>query len=301
MTQPLISIVLINFNGEHYIERALCSVLDQDYTDLELIVVDGGSTDNSLNIIERYTGELDMVLTGPDAGPSDAINRGLTHATGYIVGVLHSNDLLLPGALQTAAKEMTGDDAASWLVGSAERIDAFDGERCRASACAPDSLASYLQRDSGLIPHGASFWHRDLVGRIGVFDCDLMYAGHYEYACRLLASDIEPRVLAQPLAANRERTKPLEPNTVLRRDVELLEVAAMYAPKLTVAERYNLWRNLDQRRRIHAMAHAETAADTARSELLSELLAHPWWLADESFRRRLLRGIEHPVDSRRVA
>ena len=96
---PKISIVAVSFNQAQYLEASIRSVLDQNYPNLEYIVVDGGSTDGSVDIIERYRDRCDIVIIEPDRGQSDALNKGFSRATGNVMNWLCSDDLLEPGAL----------------------------------------------------------------------------------------------------------------------------------------------------------------------------------------------------------
>lgn len=96
------SIVTISFNQAHFLERAIRSVLDQDYPDIEYIVIDPGSTDGSREIIERYRDRIDKIIFEPDQGPADGLNKGFAVATGDIFGYLNSDDAYLPGALSGA-------------------------------------------------------------------------------------------------------------------------------------------------------------------------------------------------------
>ena len=97
-----ISIVTISFNQARFLEQALRSVLDQNYPNLEYIVVDPGSTDGSREIIQRYRDRI-RILFDPDSGPADGLNKGFALATGDVFGFLNSDDTLLPGALSTVA------------------------------------------------------------------------------------------------------------------------------------------------------------------------------------------------------
>jgi glycosyltransferase involved in cell wall biosynthesis len=97
-----VSIVTISFNQAQFLERAILSVLTQDYLDIEYIVVDPGSTDGSRDIIERYRSRISKIILRPDRGAADGLNGGFAEATGDILGFLNSDDLLLPGAVAAA-------------------------------------------------------------------------------------------------------------------------------------------------------------------------------------------------------
>lgn len=101
---PRVSVVIPSFNQASYLEAALRSIAGQRYPDLEVILVDGGSTDGSLDIIAKYRDLLSHWESAADAGPADALNRGFRRATGSIHGFLNADDFYLPGCLQTVAR-----------------------------------------------------------------------------------------------------------------------------------------------------------------------------------------------------
>lgn len=120
-----ISIVTLSFNQGEFLETALRSVIEQDYPDLDYIVVDPGSTDESRNIIERYRSKLSHVVLKPDEGPADGLNRGFSVADGTVFGFLNADDFLKPGSLKAVAKAFERFDDADviaahgWLVDKA--------------------------------------------------------------------------------------------------------------------------------------------------------------------------------------
>src|SRR6202171_6644991 len=95
-----VSIVTISFNQAPFLERAIRSVVEQDYPDIEYIVVDPGSTDGSRDIIERYRSRISQVIYEPDHGPADGLNKGFASATGDIFGSINADDAFLPGAVR---------------------------------------------------------------------------------------------------------------------------------------------------------------------------------------------------------
>lgn len=103
MTVPRISIVVPSFNQGRYLEATLLSILNQQYPNLELFVVDGGSPDNSVDIIKKYAGQINWWVSEKDSGQSEAINKGFKRATGDIISWLCSDDLYMPGTLAAVA------------------------------------------------------------------------------------------------------------------------------------------------------------------------------------------------------
>jgi len=104
---PKISIITPSFNQGQYLEKTIQSVISQNYPNLEYIIIDGGSTDNSVEIIKKYEKYLKYWVSESDNGQSNAINKGLKHATGDIINWLNSDDYLEPNALQIIAKNFT--------------------------------------------------------------------------------------------------------------------------------------------------------------------------------------------------
>lgn len=100
---PKISIITISFNSEKTIEETIKSVVSQNYANLEYVIIDGGSTDHTLEIVEKYRDKIATIISEPDKGISDAFNKGIKHATGEIIGIINSDDVLLPNALQAVA------------------------------------------------------------------------------------------------------------------------------------------------------------------------------------------------------
>lgn len=120
---PKISIVTPSFNQGHYLEKTILSVIDQGYPNLEYIIIDGGSTDNSVEIIKRYEQHLAFWESVPDRGQSHAINKGFERATGDILAWLNSDDWYAPGALLAVADVFAVNPGAGAVVGAGEMVD----------------------------------------------------------------------------------------------------------------------------------------------------------------------------------
>jgi glycosyltransferase involved in cell wall biosynthesis len=124
---PSISVVVPSFNQASYLPQALDSILLQEYPRLEVIVMDGGSTDGSVEILKAYSDRLTHWRSAPDRGQSDAINRGFALATGEIVAWLNSDDLYLAGCLERAARALRRSPAAGMVYGDGVMVDSAGG------------------------------------------------------------------------------------------------------------------------------------------------------------------------------
>jgi len=287
---PNITIITPSLNQGRFLERAICSVLDQGYRGLEYIIADGDSTDETAELIEFYRGDLTAVIREADEGPADAVNKALERATGDVVGVLCADDLLMPGALDTVARAFAQPGGPQWLVGHALHVDEDDGYLGQLVPDAPKSLASYLKHDSGFLPGVSTFYRRGLFDRVGGFEAKYHQAFDYEMSCRLLAKDIEPAILPQALAARREHAEARMSTHPIERGVEYINAARLHARKLPLAQRSALWVNCDYRERIYTLAQAERCGEDAQLFLLKTMIRRPWWLANHTLRSKLLQG-----------
>ena len=123
LSQPLVSIITPSFNQASFLEQTLLSVLEQDYPNIEYWVIDGGSTDNSLEIIKKYEPRLAGWVSEKDRGQADGVNKGFAKATGQIIGWLNSDDLYYPGAIAGAVEAFQQHPDASFVYSDVESID----------------------------------------------------------------------------------------------------------------------------------------------------------------------------------
>ncbi len=187
-----ISIVTPSFNQAKFIERTINSVINQAGNfELEYIIVDGGSSDGSIDIIKRYAERDHRIkwLAEPDKGQSDAINKGLRLATGDVVTYLNSDDIYLPGALQKVADFFQSHPKTQWAYGRCRIIDESDNEVRPAVTWYKNQLLRryryWLLLVVNYISQPATFWRRRLLPEIGYFNPKEHLVMDYEYWLRL--------------------------------------------------------------------------------------------------------------------
>jgi len=171
-----------SFNHAAFIERSLLSVLNQQYPALELIVMDGGSTDGTTAIIGRYGEHITHWRSGPDGGQSDALNRGFALATGEIFGWLNSDDLYLPGALHRAASALADRPGKGIVFGDWLAIDALD--QLIALERAFDFSVGHFMYEGFHLNAQSMFWRRAVHERFGEFDTELYNTMDYDMILR---------------------------------------------------------------------------------------------------------------------
>ena len=201
-----ISLVTPSYNQAQFIQRTIDSVLSQrgDF-ELEYRVIDGGSTDGSVEILKSYGDQLTWI-SERDRGQVDAINRGLRGATGDVVGWLNSDDVLMPGALDRVARAFGEHPEIEWVHGRCRIIDEHDREVRRWISAYKHyrsrrhSLASFLTEN--YISQMTVFWRRAVHEEIGYLDPEIRYAFDYDLFLRL-AQRGAPHYVEDPVACFR--------------------------------------------------------------------------------------------------
>jgi glycosyltransferase involved in cell wall biosynthesis len=201
VTRPRFSIVTPCLNRAATIGAAIESVLAQGHPSVEHIVVDGGSTDGTAEILARHPHLT--VIREKDRNLYDAINKGLRAASGEIVGLLNSDDLYAPGAF-AAAEAAFADPAADMVLGAAEFFDEADGrETLRQRLDGEANALSEANVIGGITTMNAAFYRRALIGRVGPFDDRLPLAADKDFWLRLVL--LAPRVAGIPATVIRYR------------------------------------------------------------------------------------------------
>jgi glycosyltransferase involved in cell wall biosynthesis len=172
-----VSIIVPNYNGEKFLANCLKSIISASSSSTQLLVVDGGSTDTSIDIIKHFTNEIDWWISEPDSGQSEAINKGMARATGDIVNWLCSDDLLAPGALDIVTRHFATNPSTDVLVGACKTIFTETGQQAfwKPEAAALDYLPCINP-----CPQPSTFYRRTLLDRSPPLREDLHYAMDFE-------------------------------------------------------------------------------------------------------------------------
>ena len=271
-------------NQATFLERTLQSVFNQKYPDLQFGVVDGGSTDGSVDILYRNAGRLDYLIIEPDDGQSEAINKGLRLADGDIVGWLNSDDTLLPGALHHVAKFFAANPDAEWLIGHCVEIDAEDRVVGHLVPTGTWTLCGALLREQPFnIPQPACFWRSSLMRRVGLLDEKLHHCMDFDLWCRFLAAGATPCVIPDALATYRLHDTSKTVAQPRGFHDALLDIEARYAAMLPLLDRMRLLKLMDYQRRLITLQR--TTARPWRA-----VMRRPWWLLSSDIREVLWRG-----------
>jgi glycosyltransferase involved in cell wall biosynthesis len=196
---PLISVVTASLNQADYLERTLQSVAEQDYPTIEHIVVDGGSTDGSVEILERWTERLARWVSEPDSGQANAINKGLGWASGDIVAYINSDDYYLPGAFAAAALAFE-DPRIQWAAGRC-RYEHTDGSLERLVIPEPPRMPRRTMiAETWYVPQASSFWRRQVFIEMGALREDLHYVFDLEFGLRCALAGTVPSIMDADIA-----------------------------------------------------------------------------------------------------
>ena len=193
-----ITVVTPSFNQARFLEATINSVLNQNYTEVEYIIVDGGSEDGSVEIIRKYQNHLKWWVSEKDQGQTDAINKGFAHASGEIFAWLNSDDTYQPGAFAEATAYLNDNPAVGLVYGDADFINT-DGVRVGSF---PARQTDYRRLRQGYvhIPQQASFFRANLWKRLGPLDPSFFFAMDYDLWVRIARQN--PIVYTKRLWAN---------------------------------------------------------------------------------------------------
>lgn len=197
---PRVTVITPSLNQAAFIERTIRSVLDQGYGNLEYMVIDGGSTDGTTDILERYSDRLAYWVSEADRGQAHAINKGIARATGDLVTYINSDDFHLPGAVQALAEPLSSDPSIVWSVGVC-RYENPDGSLERLwFPDRPPRPRRQIVESGWYVPQASSLWRRDVFDRHGLLREDLHYVFDTEFTVRLALAGVVPHPVRAEVA-----------------------------------------------------------------------------------------------------
>ncbi len=280
---PRITLITPSFNQADYLEETINSVLDQGYPNLQYGIIDGGSTDGSAEIIERYREQLDFAIIEKDNGQTEAINKGLVRADGEIVGWLCSDDTLLPGALEKIGGHFAMHPQDDWVAGGCRMVNPRGEVTDTIHPRGDFTLAGVLLRGEDRpfdLPQPGVFWRRSVHDHLGLLDESLHYCMDFEFWLRMIESGRRPTLLDTDLATYRlhESSKSCSAPSGFTR--EHIRVEGGYARSLSLLQRLRVQRRLGYMRRACVIHES-------KGRLWSEVIKRPWWLLSQQIRHAI--------------
>lgn len=185
--KPLVSIITVVFNGEKYLEQAINSIASQSYQNIEYIIIDGGSTDRTLDIIQQYEDTIDRWITQSDRGLYDAMNKGIALATGEIIGILNSDDLYLENTVLEVVREYQKIHSPCVIYGDMYKFADED----RTVALQRGNLSDRaFETASIIINHPTCFVQRSLYKNFGTFNLEYEVGADRELMMRFHSQNV---------------------------------------------------------------------------------------------------------------
>ena len=186
---PLISIITVVYNGEKYLKETIQSVINQTYDNVEYIIIDGGSTDGTLDIIKKYEEKIDYWLSEKDSGIYDAMNKGVTLCSGDIIGIVNADDFIYRDTLQNVAKFFSDTDAM-FTFGQLDLADEDGKVFDTAKSIGIDNIKYKLFRHMPFL-HPTMFVKKEVYEKLGLYNTRYKLSADYDFTLRLVKNNIQ--------------------------------------------------------------------------------------------------------------
>ena len=183
--RPLITVITVVFNRVRHLQRAIESVLSQSYENIEYIIIDGGSTDGTLDVIRKFDDSIDYWLSEADAGIYNAMNKGIRLCSGEIIGLLNADDFYFPSSGEEVVSSYNYSGSGIYYGKQMNFIEYEDF--CYFAVARPD-LSRMFEKPS--IFHPACFVHNEVYKRVGLFDEGYKVIADYDFLLRCLESEV---------------------------------------------------------------------------------------------------------------
>lgn len=199
-TLPLISIITPSYNQARYLEETIVSVLSQNYPNLEYIIIDGGSTDGSVEIIKKYESHLKYWVSEKDKGQSHAINKGFNKANGDILAWINSDDYYLPDAFNTMATASIKFPNSLWFYAGTYWLS--NNNQSYVGGIEDPEIASWYLKC--LVSQPGVFWRRKIWDQVGsLVDENMHFSFDYDLWLKFAAFQPIPQIITEPIAVFR--------------------------------------------------------------------------------------------------
>ncbi len=244
----MISVIIPSYNQGGYLEETILSVLNQNYSSLELIIIDGKSKDNSIDIIKKYSNSITYWVSEQDRGQSHAINKGMDIASGEYIAFLNSDDCYLPGYLNAIAKQLIESKkqidfiySNVGLVGPEIKNATLFKSR-KISTLKAHNLLKFFYSVDYIIPSQSVLMHRDLVRKVEYFKEDLHYCMDLDYYVRCALQKPICQVYTQPSYFFRINEFTKTSTQKIKMYEEAIMLVEIYKNRLGILQKFNLER-----------------------------------------------------------
>ena len=283
-----LSIITPSYNQGHFLEETILSVLNQGYESLEYIIIDGGSTDDSVSIIRRYEDKLAYWVSEKDRGQVHAINKGLERATGDILAFINSDDVYLPGAFNAAMNHFADHPKSEWVCG--DTIMFGEGHETKVIHAKVPQSAAHCLSWAYRAPQPGHFWKRALVS--SGFQERWNYDFDHDMYVRLLLAGHKCEYLPLPMAGYRLHEVSKTVAEGHRQLEEFDRIAEFYEPQLQGVDQR--WCKATRFLRLSYAASEAGRKSEAVSWLMRAFATHPEGVLNRPFwgclRRLALSG-----------